>query len=117
ESLKRGDVAAAGLNRTDLVRMREREKDTAFRVIARGRDLPDDVLIAGPHVAEDLVTRVRNTFVAHSDALIAAIVSVEANRKYEGMRFLGRIKDSDFNYVRMMYRTIGQPQFSAFPGN
>ncbi|TQF77890.1 phosphate/phosphite/phosphonate ABC transporter substrate-binding protein [Elioraea sp. Yellowstone] len=117
ESLKRGDVAAAGLNRTDLMRMREREKDTAFRVIARGRDLPDDVLIAGSHVPQEIVAKVRETFVAHSDALIAAIVAVEANRKYEGMRFIGRIKDSDFNYVRSMYRTIGQAQFSEFPGN
>lgn len=116
-SLKRGDVAAAGLNRTDLMRMREREKDTAFRVIARGRDLPDDVLIAGSHVPQEIVAKVRETFVAHSDALIAAIVAVEANRKYEGMRFIGRIKDSDFNYVRSMYRTIGQAQFSEFPGN
>ncbi|WP_439576773.1 PhnD/SsuA/transferrin family substrate-binding protein [Elioraea sp.] len=117
ESLKRGDVAAAGFNFTDLLRLREREKDTAFRVIARGRDLPDDVLIAGAHVAPAVVTQVRETFVAHSDALIAAILSVEPNRKYTGMRFLAGVQDADFNYVRSMYRTIGQAQFSEFPGN
>lgn len=117
ESLKRGDVAAAGFNFTDLQRLREREKDTAFRVIARGRDLPDDVLIAGAHVAPDLVAQVRETFVAHSDALIAAILSAEPNRKYAGMRFLPGVQDADFNYVRSMYRTIGQAQFSEFPGN
>lgn len=32
------------------------------------------------------------------------------------MRFLPDVNDTDFNYVRAMYRTIGQPQFSQFPG-
>lgn len=117
ESLKRGDVAAAGLNRTDLMRMRARETETAFRVIARGRDLPDDLLIAGAHVPAEVVAAVRETFVTHSDDLIRAIVAVDANTKYEGMRFIARVKDSDFDYVRAMYRTIGQPQFSEFLGN
>ena len=117
ESLRRGDVAAAGFNFTDLMRLREREKTLALRVIARGRDLPDDVLIAGAHVAPDLVAHVHEAFVSHNDALIAAILSVEPNRKYRGMRFLPGVKDADFNYVRTMFRTIGQAQFSDFPGN
>lgn len=116
ESLKRGDVAAAGFNFTDLQRFREREPNLSLRVIARGRDLPDDVMLAGSHVAPETITRVRQAFVEHSDALIKAILGVEENRKYLGMRFLPNVRDEDFNYIRAMYRTIGQPQFSEFPG-
>jgi phosphonate transport system substrate-binding protein len=31
--------------------------------------------------------------------------------------FLPTPRDADYNYVRAMYRTIGQPQFSDFVGN
>lgn len=117
ESLRRGDIAAAGMNHLDVTRLRERQADMAFRVIGRGRDLPDDVLIAGAHVAPELVERVRRVFVDHSEAMVKATVTEGDNRKFLGMRFLPMVRDEDFNYVRAMYRTIGQPQFSEFPAN
>jgi len=117
ESLRRGDIAAAGMNHLDVTRLRERNPDVAWRVIARGRDLPDDVLVAGAHVPAAEVERVRRVFVDHSDAMVRAIITDGENRKYVGMRFLAGVRDEGFNYVRAMYRTIGQPQFSEFPGN
>ena len=117
ESLRRGDIAAAGMNHLDVTRLRERNPDVAWRVIARGRDLPDDVLVAGAHVPAAEVERVRRVFVDHSDAMVRAIITDGENRKYGGMRFLAGVRNEGFNYVRAMYRTIGQPQFSEFPGN
>lgn len=118
ESLRRGDIAAGGMNHFDVARIRAQHAETAYRVIGRGRDLPDDVLIAGKHVPAEVVERVRRTFVDHSDAMVKAVMAGGGeNRKYDGMRFLHTVKDEDFNYVRSMYRTIGQPQFSEFPGN
>jgi len=117
ESLRRGDIAAAGMNHLDVTRLRERNPDVAWRVIARGRDLPDDVLVAGAHVPAAEVERVRRVFVDHSDAMVRAIITDGENRKYVGMRFLAGVRDEGFNDVRAMYRTIGQPQFSEFPGN
>jgi phosphonate transport system substrate-binding protein len=32
------------------------------------------------------------------------------------MKFLANVKDSDYNYVRSMYKTIGYPEFSNFVG-
>ena len=59
----------------------------------------------------------RRVFVDHSDAMVRAIITDGENPKYVGMRFLAGVRDEGFNYVRAMYRTIGQPQFSEFPGN
>lgn len=118
ESLRRGDIAAAGVNHFDVARIRAQHGDVSYRVIARGRDLPDDVLVAGKHVPPEVVERVRRAFVDHSEAMVKAVLAGGGeNRKYDGMRFLHTVKDEDFNYVRAMYRTIGQPQFSEFPGN
>jgi phosphonate transport system substrate-binding protein len=120
EALKRGDVAAVALGYRKLVIVREREKDLppgAFRVIARGPDLPNDVLVAGSHVSPEKVALVRRIFVEHSSELVAAILSGAENQKYQGMKFVANVDDADYEYVRSMYRSIGRPQLAEFVGD
>lgn len=115
EALRRGDVAAIGVNHTDIVRLRERMPDLKLRVIARGRDLPPDLVLAGPHVDRAVMERVREAFMRHEGELVEAIAATEANRRLAGMRIVP-VDDAAYNYVRAMYRTIGQPQFAEFIG-
>jgi len=118
EAMKRGDVAAIGINRTDLPGLAKRFPDLAFKVIARGRDLPNDVLLAGAHVSDDVVAKMKKVFTENSDALIAAVLlGPDENQKFQGMRFIPSIADKDYNYIRKMYATIGQPQYADFVGN
>jgi phosphonate transport system substrate-binding protein len=120
EALKRGDVAAVAIGYRKLVIVREREKDLppgAFRVIARGPDLPNDVLVAGSHVPAEELALVRRTFIEHSDELVAAILSGQENQKYQGMKFVANVDDADYEYVRNMYRSIGRPQLAEFVGD
>ena len=118
EAVKRGDVAAGGMNNNDFLRLRERNPDIAFRVIARGRDLPMDLILAGPHVEKRHVDALRAAFRDHGTKLITAILSGgDENQKFKGMHWITTIRDEDFNYVRRMYATIGQPQFAEFVGN
>jgi phosphonate transport system substrate-binding protein len=121
EALKRGDIAAIGINYRTWVSL-ARDKDTsvepgAFRVIARGPDLPNDILVAGAHVDKAVSEKVKNAIVGNSPALIAAITSAEENDKYVGMKFIGNVTDEDYAYVRAAYATIGYPQYSDFVGN
>lgn len=120
EALKRGDIAAVGMNYGKFLGQRAKESELppgAFKVIARGPDLPNDVLVAGTHVDDALVETVRAAFTARTDDLVAAILTGEDNEKYTGMKFLDQIKDEDYNYVRSMYRTIGFPEFAQFVGD
>jgi phosphonate transport system substrate-binding protein len=120
ESLKKGDVAAWGYNATSFMRYRNKDNSInpgAFKTIARGPDLPNDLLVAAPHVDKAVVKKIVKTITENSDALIQEILKGEDNQKYEGMQFIANIKDEDYNYVRSMYRTIGQDKFSAFVGN
>jgi phosphonate transport system substrate-binding protein len=119
EALKRGDVAAVALGYRKLTIVREREKELppgAFRVIARGPDLPNDVLVAGRHVNPETLALVRRTFVEHSGELVAAIMAGQENQKYQGMKFVANVDDADYEYVRSMYRSIGRPQLAEFVG-
>jgi phosphonate transport system substrate-binding protein len=118
EAMKRGDVAAVGINRTDMAGLSKKFPDVTFKVIARGRDLPNDVLLAGPHISDDIVNKMKKVFSDNSDDLIAAmLMGPDENQKFQGMRFVANISDKDYNYVRKMYTTIGQPQFASFVGN
>lgn len=120
EALKKGDVAAIGINHGKFVGIRAKESELepgAFRVIGRGPDLPNDVLMAGKHVDAEIIEKVRAAFTSHPQELVEAILVGDDNQKYLGMKFLPGTKDSDYDYVRAMYATIGQPEYAEFVGN
>ncbi len=123
EALKRGDVAAWGTNyMDDYLRLRNKEGGLppgAFRVIARGPDLPNDVLVAGRHVDAEVAETLRDAMVTHSDAMVRAVVQEggEENLKYKGMKFVANIEDADYDYIRDAYATIGRPRFAEFVGD
>ena len=118
EALKRGDVAAMGMNYTDFQRLVERDPATPYFVIARGRDLPLDLILAGAHVDASIVERLRKGIADNAAEMTKAILAGEGeNVKFKGMSWVPSIRDADYNYVRKMYRTIGQTQFGEFVGN
>lgn len=120
ESLKKGDVQAWGYAGLSYASFRDKDKSInpgGFKIIARGPDLPMDVLVAAPHTDKKIVDLVVKTIAANSNELVATILKGEDNQKYKGMQFITNINDSDYNYIREIYKTIGQPRFAAFIGN
>jgi phosphonate transport system substrate-binding protein len=120
EALKRGDVAAIGVNYTSWVNGVRAKDDSvppgSFRVIARSGDLPNDLLMAGSHVDPAVVDALRTAMVDGKAGVIESILSVGGdNEKYRGMDIVA-IEDSAYDPVRAMYTTIGHPEFSAFVG-
>lgn len=115
EAMKRGDIAAIGLNLGHLNSIRKSDPKTGFAVVARGRDLPNDVMIASPKVKPEVLAKVRKTFLDNGQELMKAVVSeTDDNKKFAGGVFLPEIKDSDYDYVRSIYQTIGITEFSKF---
>lgn len=118
EAMINGDIAAVGLNRGHLESIREVYPEAAFLVLARGRDLPNDVLVARAGAEAEAVKKVRDAFVNSGKELMAAVVeTTDDNKKYQGGHFITTIKDADYDYVRDMYRTIGVDSFNAFVGD
>jgi phosphonate transport system substrate-binding protein len=119
EALKRGDVAAMATTHSIFLSLRDKEKQlepAAFRVILRGPDLPNDPLLAGTHVDRKIVEKLQRAFQTNSPELVRAILTGQDNQKYKGMKFITRIEDRDYDYVRSMYATIGHRQYAQFPG-
>lgn len=107
EALLRGDVAAVGMSEAHLQSIRGAFPDRAFTVIARGRDLPNDVLLARAGIDADMLAKLRDVFQTQGEDLMAAILQGDDNKKYEGGFFLTDVTDSDYDYVRAMYATVG----------
>ncbi len=116
EAMQRGDIAAIGVNGTDLARFKEKMPDVKLVVLAKSESLPDDVLIASPDVAAATVAKVRDAFANNFETLFAAVTSTDANRKYVGGKFIADVKDSDYEVIRQMYRSVGIESFSKFAG-
>jgi phosphonate transport system substrate-binding protein len=116
EAMQRGDIAAIGVNGTDLARLKEKMPDVKLVVLAKSESLPDDVLIASPDVAAATVAKVRDAFANNFEMLFAAVTSTDANRKYVGGKFIADVKDSDYEIIRQMYRSVGIESFSKFAG-
>ena len=117
EALIRGDVAGVGMNLGHLAKIRKAFPDKAFTVVARGRDLPNDILVARKGVKDDIFKKVQNAFLKDGTDLMAAVLKGDDNTKYTGGFFLTKVNDTDYNYVRKMYGTIGATNFSKFVGN
>ena len=107
EALIRGDISAIGLNQGHLASIRKNFPDVAFAVVARGRDLPNDILVARKDLPAEVVEKVRGAFAEQGAELMAAVLQGEDNQKFKGGFFLTDVKDGDYDYVRSMYKTIG----------
>lgn len=117
EALIRGDVAGIGMNFGHLTKARKAYPEVAFKVVARGPDLPNDILVASKDTDPAVLEKVKAAFIENGADIMEAVLQGEDNDKYRGGFFLEKIEDADYDYVRSMYRTIGVDTFDAFVGN
>jgi phosphonate transport system substrate-binding protein len=116
EAMIRGDVQAVGMNLTHLKSVREKFPGQKFAVVGRGPDLPNDILIAASYVKPEVVETVRKAFLEKGDLLMGGVLKGEDTQKYDGGYFVATVNDKDYDMVRLMYATIGVPEFSKFLG-
>lgn len=116
EALKRGDVAAVGLSHSGYLALLEKEAagSPGVRTLARGKDLPGDLLLLGAHVPAEQGERLRRALLEHAQEFIAAIAATPGNAKYRDMQFLPASRDEDYNGIREMYATAGYPAYAEF---
>jgi phosphonate transport system substrate-binding protein len=116
EALISGDIGGIGLNRTHIDSITKKFPDQKFRVVVKGDQLPDDILLASSKVAPEVVETVRKTFADQGETLLAAITQTEENAKYIGGAFNAAVTDADYDVVRKMYENIGITEFTEFVG-
>lgn len=116
EAMIKGEIAAIGMNRTHIDSVTSKFPDQKFRILVKGEQLPDDVLLASPDVAPEVVDIVRKTFAEKGADMLAAVTATEENAKYIGGSFNATVTDADYDVVRLMYRNVGVTEFAEFVG-
>lgn len=116
EALIKGEIGGIGLNRTHIDSITEKFPDQKFRVLLKGEQLPDDILLASAKVAPEVVETVRKTFADHGVEILTALTSTEENAKYIGGKFNPSVTDADYDVVRKMFEKIGITEFTEFVG-
>jgi phosphonate transport system substrate-binding protein len=114
EAMLKGEVDVVAVGSSHVVNIRGKFPDVGLRVAARGPDLPNDVLVAGSHVSAANVAKMRDAFIKNGKKLLDAALVGEDNKKYRGGKFLTGIKDSDYEYVRQAYITVGAKSLAKF---
>lgn len=117
EALLRGDIGAIGMNRTHLERVVKAYPNAKFRVLEKGANLPDDLIIASNKVKPETVAKVRAVFANHSEELLKAVTATNENAKFIGGKFLPNVNDRDYDVVRDMFRAVNVNEFTKFIGN
>lgn len=95
-------LALTALNYEDLVE----EEGDIFNVVAEGPALPNDLIVASPHLPEDLVEFLEEKMIENGDVLIDAIVSTGENDKFSESEFINA-EDSDYDGLRDAYELLG----------
>ncbi|MBL8574000.1 MAG: PhnD/SsuA/transferrin family substrate-binding protein [Hyphomicrobiaceae bacterium] len=117
EALRRGDLAALGVNGNDIAGAAKKLPDLKLSILLKSAELPDDVLIASPKVAPATIEKVRKAFLESGTQLMGAVLATEGNQKYAGGTFKAGVSDKDYDSVRAMYRAVGINSFDKFIGN
>ena len=91
-------------------------KSEDYPIVKEGDLLPSDVFIASNKLKPEYVEKIKQGMVENQDQLIGAIVSVDANEKYQGSTLI-EAKDSDYDPIREAYQAIGINDFTEFVGD
>lgn len=105
EALISGDVQAAATGVRDWDGFIERTGG-GYRILAQSPQMPDDLVVAGPHIAADCVDFIRDAMMASGEALIQATLKPEGRDRYLGAQLMS-VDDSSYDVVRKAYAALG----------
>ncbi|TVQ69500.1 MAG: phosphate/phosphite/phosphonate ABC transporter substrate-binding protein [Oceanospirillales bacterium] len=105
EALISGDVEAAATGVRDWDGFVERTGG-GYRILAQSAQMPDDLVVAGPHIAADCADYIRDAMMQSGDALIQATLKPEGRDRYLGASLMP-VDDSSYDVVRKAYAALG----------
>ncbi len=118
QAFQNEDVEAWGGAALDYDRFMEAKnlKSDNYPIVKKGDLLPSDVFIASNKLKPEYVEEIKKGMLENQEQLIGAIVSVDANEKYQGSTLV-EAKDSDYDPIRQAYQAIGIDDFTEFVGD
>lgn len=105
EALVNGDVQATATGVRDWPGFVERHGE-GWRILVESPQMPDDLILAGPHVDPDCVAFLKAVTMEHGERLIDATLAPEGRERYRGAALVD-VDDSTYDVVRKAYAALG----------
>lgn len=109
EALINRDVDAMGSGVRDVARLKERDPQGNYRVIAESETMPRDIFVARGGISDACVDYVSQQMMANSDMLMDAILNPGERRKYIGARFVDDLTEEEYDRITDAYALVGMP--------
>ncbi|MGK7923746.1 MAG: phosphate/phosphite/phosphonate ABC transporter substrate-binding protein [Spirulina sp.] len=110
QGLKKGEVdgVARAFHRYKQILKKEGERESDYRILARGPMLPGDVFAANRQLDPQAIAAIQSRMLAHQERLMQAILSVEDLASKFKDAFFAIANDADYDPIREIYDAIGQ---------
>ncbi|WP_323226887.1 phosphate/phosphite/phosphonate ABC transporter substrate-binding protein [Spirulina sp. 06S082] len=110
--LKEGklDVWADASTRYQRIIGEQNLSESDFSIIAKGEQLPNDILVANPSLGPECIEEMRSRVVENERKLMDAILVSPANKKYTESKMVPA-KDEDYDLIREGYKAIGEKDY------
>ena len=109
EALINRDVDAMGSGVRDVARLKERDPEGAYRVIAESDTMPRDILVARGNLDAACVAHVNEQIMADAESLMDAILGPGERDKYTEARFVNDLTEAEFDMITEAYDLVGLP--------
>lgn len=109
EALVNRDVDAMGSGVRDVDRLRQRDPDTEYRVIAESDTMPRDPFVARGGIEDSCVAFLNDQIMANGEELMEAILGPGERDKYQDARFVDDLSEDEFDMITDAYALVGMP--------
>jgi len=106
EAVRMGDVDAMADGIRVYHRLVKEDGPGVWRLLAEGPPLPQDPFVVSPKLPASFLTEFRRVLTDHQDEILEAIMSSEANVKYNKAEIV-QVTDADFDLMRETYALLG----------
>ncbi|KZE37825.1 hypothetical protein AV656_09880 [Bhargavaea cecembensis] len=100
------ETDAMTITRLNYEEMIEEEGEGLFTVVAEGQELPNDLIVASPHLPESFIQHLQDTILENKEALLEQILITGENDKFADSEFVAA-EDSDYDGLRDAYEALG----------
>ncbi|MCH8499456.1 MAG: PhnD/SsuA/transferrin family substrate-binding protein [Marinobacter sp.] len=109
EALINRDVHAMGSGVRDVDRLKQRDPNGQYRVIAESDTMPRDIFVARGGISDGCVAYVSERMMAHADELMDSILGPGERKKYIGSRFVNDLTEEEYDLITEAYALVGMP--------
>lgn len=101
-----GETDALAITKLNYEELVAEEGEGLFTVVAEGPELPNDLIIASPHLPESFVQHLQDNVLENKDVLLEQILITGENDKFANSELVVA-EDSEYDGLREAYEALG----------